>query len=144
MLMNEQVYIYGDGQQKRCFSYVDDCIDCMEKSIFKKETSKQIINIGPDEETVTIKELAELCANEIGHNKEPIFVDDRPKEVKFATCSSDKARQLLEYKTKFTLKEAINKTANYIREKGPKKFDYHIDLEIENEITPETWKKKLI
>ena len=64
--------------------------------------------------------------------------------MKFATCSSDKARQLLEYKTKFTLKEAINKTANYIREKVQKKFDYHIDLEIENEISPEKWKKKLI
>ena len=142
--MNEQIYIYGDGEQKRCFSYVDDCIDCMEKSIFQKEASKQIINIGPDEETVTIKELAELCANEIGHNKEPIFVADRPKEVKFATCSSDKARKILNYETKFTLKESISKTAEFIKEKGPKSFDYHIDIEIENEMTPKTWTEKLI
>ena len=144
MLMNEQIYIYGDGEQKRCFSYVDDCIDCMEKSIFQKEASKQIINIGPDEETVTIKELAELCANEIGHNKEPIFVADRPKEVKFATCSSDKARKILNYETKFTLKESISKTAEFIKQKGPKSFNYHIDIEIENEMTPKTWTKKLI
>ena len=144
MLMNEQIYIYGDGEQKRCFSYVDDCIDCMEKSIFQKEASKEIINIGPDEETVTIKELAELCANEVGHNKEPIFVADRPKEVKFATCSSDKARKILNYETKFTLKESISKTAEFIMEKGPKKFDYHIEIEIENEMTPKTWTKKLI
>ena len=73
MMQNEEIYIYGDGNQKRCFSYIDDCIDCMEKCITYKATSKQIINIGPDEETVTIKELAELCANEIGHNKDPIF-----------------------------------------------------------------------
>ena len=144
MLMNEQIYIYGDGLQKRCFSYVDDCIDCMEKCITEPASSKEIINIGPDEETITIKELAELCANEIGHNKEPIFVQERPKEVKFASCSSDKARKILGYQTKFSLKESIKLTANYIREKGPKKFDYHIDLEIENEITPKTWTKKLI
>ena len=144
MLMNEQIYIYGDGLQKRCFSYVDDCIDCMEKCITEPASSKEIINIGPDEETITIKELAELCANEIGHNKEPIFVQQRPKEVKFASCSSDKARKILDYQTKFSLKESIKLTANYIREKGAKKFDYHIDLEIENEMTPKTWTKKLI
>lgn len=144
MLLNEQVYIYGDGLQKRCFSYVDDCINSMEKCIYDKNSSKQIINIGPDEETITIRELAELCSNEIGHNKEPIFVPDRPREVKFASCSSNKARKLLNYSTRFTLKESIKNTAEYIKKRGPKKFEYHIDLEIDNEITPKTWKNKLI
>jgi hypothetical protein len=32
----------------------------------------------------------------------------------------------------------------YIKNKGPKEFNYHIKLEIDNEITPQTWKKKLI
>ena len=36
MLLNEKIYIYGDGLQKRCFSYVDDCIDSMEKCIYEK------------------------------------------------------------------------------------------------------------
>ncbi len=144
MMQNEEIYIYGDGNQKRCFSYVDDCIDCMEKCITHEATSKQIINIGPDEETVTIKEVAELCANEIGHNKDPIFTSQRPQEVKYALCSSDKARRLLDYKTRFTLKDSIKKTSEYIKSRGPKKFDYKIRLEINNELTPETWKKKLI
>ena len=95
-------------------------------------------------ETITIKELAQLCANEVGHNKEPIFVPSRPQEVKFATCSSDKARKLLGYNTKYTLKESIQKTADFIRSNGIKEFEYHIDLEIKNELTPNTWKKKLI
>jgi UDP-glucose 4-epimerase len=116
----------------------------MEKCITLNETSKQIINIGPDEEVVTIKELAELCANEVGHNKEPIFVAGRPQEVKFATCSSDKAKKLLGYKTNFTLIESIHKTYEYIKKKGAKKFEYHINLEINNEMTPNTWKNKLI
>ena len=105
MILNEQIYIYGDGEQKRCFSYVDDCLDCMEKSMTLEESSKQIINIGPDEEVVTIKELAELCANEVGHNKEPIFIPGRPQEVKFATCSSYKAKKLLGYKAKRDIKK---------------------------------------
>ena len=31
-----------------------------------------------------------------------------------------------------------------IKQKGPKNFEYHIDIEIENEMTPKTWTKKLI
>ena len=144
MMQNEQIYIYGDGLQKRCFSYVDDCIDCMEKCINLDKTTNEIINIGPDEEAITIKDLAELCANEVGHNKDPIFVPGRPREVKYATCSSNKARKILGYNTKYTLKDSIKKTAEYIKDKGTKKFIYHIDLEIENSLTPKTWKKKLI
>ena len=144
MCIRDRIYIYGDGSQERCFSYVDDCVDCMENSLIAENTSKEIINIGPDEETVTIKELAQLCANEVGHNKEPIFVPSRPQEVKFATCSSDKARKLLNYKTKVTLKESIKKTADYIKTSGIKEFEYHIGLEIENNLTPNTWKRKLI
>ena len=53
-------------------------------------------------------------------------------------------KKLLGYKTNFNLKESIQKTYEYIKNKGPKKFEYHIDLEINNKLTPNTWKKKLI
>ena len=39
--------------------------------------------------------------------KEPIYKKDRPQEVKHATCSANKARELLNYKTKVSLKLAI-------------------------------------
>ena len=58
-------------------------------------------------------------------------------------CSSDKARKLLNYKTTTNTYDAIKKTYEYIKSKGPKKFDYNINIEINNELTPETWKKKL-
>ncbi len=144
MLLNKPAIIYGDGSQKRCFSYVDDCLDCIEKTIFNKKTSKEIINIGPDEEFISIKELADKCSNIVGFNQKHIYYKDRPQEVKFATCSSDKARKLIDYKTKYTLDDSIELTYNYIKNRGAKDFEYKINLEINNKITPETWKKKLI
>lgn len=144
MLKNEEIYIYGDGMQERCFSYIDDCTISMENCLDNPFTSKQIINIGPDEESVTINQLAELCANATGHNLQPIYVRDRPQEVKVATCSSNKARKLLNFQTKFTLNDSIKNTLNYIKKRGPRDFDYYINLEIQNDLTPNTWKKKLI
>ena len=143
-LQNKPALIYGDGKQKRCFSYIDDTIYCLEKMALDKNINKEIINIGPDEEDVTISELAEMVANEIGFNGKPLHLSDRPKEVRFATCSANKSRKLLNYKTKTSLKEAIKKTTEFIKKSGTKPFKYYLPVEIINDKTPEAWVKKLI
>ena len=86
----------------------------------------------------------ELCSNITGTNLQPIYKKDRPKEVKHATCSADKARNLLNYKTTVDLKEGIQKTFDYIKQRGARPFDYNINIEINNELTPSTWKNKEI
>ena len=136
--------IYGDGSQKRCFSYIDDVIYCLEKLALDKNINKEIINIGPDEESISVFELAKLVSNETGFNGQPIFVNERPQEVKEATCSANKAKKILGYKTKTTLKESIKLTTEFIKKRGTKPFIYNLPVEIVNEITPKTWTKKTI
>ena len=143
-LQNKPSIIYGDGNQKRCFSYIDDVIFCLEKLALDKKISKEIINIGPDEETVSVNELSKIVANETGYNGKPIYVTGRPQEVLEASCSSDKARKLLEYKTKTSLRDSVKLTADYIRKKGTKEFIYNLPVEIKTNKTPETWVKKTI
>ena len=144
MMQGKAPIIYGDGEQTRCFSYIDDCLSCLIPMLDEKKLNKQIINIGPDEEFVTINKVAELCSNVTGINLPPIYKKDRPQEVKHAICSADKARQLLNYKTKVSLKEGIQKTFDYIKKRGVKPFEYRINLEINNDLTPDTWKNKEI
>ena len=144
MLQSKSPIIYGNGEQKRCFSYIDDCLNCLIPMLDQENLNKQVINIGPDEEFVTINKIAELCSNITGVNLNPIYKKDRPKEVKHATCSADKARALLKYKTKVTLNEGIKKTFDYIKNRGVRPFDYNINIEIDNELTPSTWKNKEI
>ena len=143
MLQNRQPIIYGDGQQKRCFSYIDDDLFCLEKMAFNKNVVGEVINIGPDEEFITINELANKLANQLRFNLNAKYVKGRPKEVLHATCSADKARKFLGYKTNTSLDKGLKSMINYIKKKGTKKFRYHLDLEIINKLTPETWKKKL-
>ena len=144
MLQGKAPIIYGDGEQTRCFSYIDDCLSCLIPMLDQENLNHEIINIGPDEEFVTINKIAEICSNITGVNLSPIYKKDRPKEVKHATCSADKARNLLNYKTKVSLIEGIKKTFNYIKSRGVRPFDYNISLEIDNEFTPSTWKNKEI
>ena len=142
LLQNKRPIIYGDGKQKRCFSYIDDCIDSLLALVDNKSMNRDIVNIGPDEEFVTINKIAEICSNVTGSNLKPEYYPDRPKEVKHATCSSNKARKLLSYKTKTDLYTGIKKTFEFIKKKGPKKFNYHVDIEIVNELTPKVWLDK--
>jgi UDP-glucose 4-epimerase len=143
MLQKKSPIIYGDGTQKRTFSDIDDCIYCLDKLLTDPQIVSQTVNIGPDEERISINELYRLLSNKLKFNLEPKYLEDRPNEVKEATCSADKARKVLGYKTSVSLDESLNKIINYIKEKGPKDFQYNYPLEINNEKTPTAWKEKL-
>ena len=143
MLQNRQPIIYGNGEQKRCFSDIKDCIYCLDRLITDKKIISQTVNIGPDEDYISINGLYKKIANKLQFNKDPKYFPDRPNEVKHAFCSSDKARGLLNYKTSVNLDDSIEKVIEYINRNGVKKFKYNYMLEIQNENTPITWKEKL-
>ena len=143
MLQNRSPIIYGDGNQKRTFSDIDDCIYCLDKLLTDSSIVSKVVNIGPDEEFITINELYRLLSNKLKFNLEPRYLEDRPNEVKEATCSADIARKLLGYKTTVSLDRSLDKVIDYIKKKGPKNFEYNYPLEIINEKTPLAWKEKL-
>jgi UDP-glucose 4-epimerase len=144
MLQGKQPIIYGTGEQKRCFSFIDDVIDPILKVVNTDSANSEVINIGPDEEFISINELAKIISEILSFELQPIYVPSRPQEVEFANCSAEKARDLLGYKTSVNLRDGLQSLANWIKEKGAKEFEYHLPLEIINESTPETWVKKLI
>ncbi len=143
MLQKKNPIIYGDGKQKRTFSDIEDCIYCLDKLMTDPNIISQVVNIGPDEEHITINELYRLLSNKLKFNLEPIYLEDRPNEVKDATCSANKARKILNYKTSVSLDKSLDKIIDYISKKGPKNFQYNYRLEINNEQTPVSWKEKL-
>jgi UDP-glucose 4-epimerase len=143
MLQGRQPYIYGDGNQKRCFSFISDDVAPLKQMALDDKCVGQIINIGPDDEFVTINELADVTAKLIGFPLKINYTRGRPQEVYLANCSADKARKLLDYKPKVSLEDGMRAMIDYIRTRGPRPFKYHLDLEIINEKTPDTWSKRL-
>jgi len=144
MLQGKQPIIYGDGEQERCFSFVQDCVDPLLKIGTQPGLSGEIINIGPDEETVSINQLATIIAELLSFDLRPIYVKERPQEVRYATCSADKARRLLGYETKASLRDGLRSMVDWIRAHGPKPFEYHLPIEIDSPLVPDTWKSRLI
>ena len=143
LLQDRQPMIYGDGEQLRCFSDVDDDIDCLIKMATDDAAVGQIFNIGPDEDPITINQLSARIGRLMNREVSPIYLPGRPQEVKLAVCSSDKIRSYFGYQTHVTLDESLQKMIRYISDNGPKQFCYHLQLEINSEKTPQTWSKKL-
>lgn len=143
MLQGRQPIIYGDGEQMRCFSFVDDVVAPLRRMSVDDEPVGQVINIGPDDKFITINELAEIVAKLLDFKLAPVYVPGRPQEVRLATCSADKARKLLGYTPTVSLEDGLMSMIRHIRMRGTKPFLYHLGLEIVSDKTPRTWRDRL-
>ena len=92
---------------------IKDCIVCLEKLLFDKYYS-ETVNIGPDEEFITINELFEKISNKLQFNKGADYHKSRPNEVFKALCF-DKARDLLDYKTSVSLDKSLDLMIKYMK-----------------------------
>lgn len=144
MLQGKQPIIYGTGEQRRCFSFIQDVINPLMVACETNIVDSSVTNIGPDEEFVTINELASIIAGILDFPLDPIYMPGRPQEVFEANCSADKARELLGYSTSTTLQEGLTQLATWISQRGPLPFEYHLPIEFVTEKTPKTWTQRLM
>lgn len=144
ILHDKPIYIYGNGTQKRSFSHIDDCVDAYITIISNQIPNKSVYNIGPDDGSeIDINTLARLVGTYFNKQPEIIHLPDRPREVKDAWVSTDKAKTELLYTTKFSVHDTVRDTITWIKNSPERDFNYHLTLEIINDKTPTTWTKKL-
>jgi UDP-glucose 4-epimerase len=143
MLQGRQPTIYGDGEQKRCFSFITDVVTPLSQMAFDPACASQVFNVGPDEQFVTVRQLATTIAKLLDFPLDIHFTRGRPREVHEANCSADKARRVLGYHARVSLEDGLRSMIDWIRSRGPRPFKYHLELEITNEATPDTWKNRL-
>jgi len=143
LLQEKAPVIYGDGEQKRCFSSIWDTLSALEPLLFSPLARGEVFNLGPDEEFVTVNQLYQQLSKIMNKDLPPRHLPGRPLEVKEANCSADKARRMFGYQTRVSLQEALEELVAWISEKGPRPFLYTFSPEIVNEKTPLSWKEPL-
>ena len=96
--------VFGDGEQKRAFSFVDDCVEPLWKAGVEERASKQIINLGGIKE-YSINEASDILVSVMGGGKK-VYLEPR-HEVKFAFATHQKSIDLLDYKETVSLEEGL-------------------------------------
>lgn len=138
IINQKPITIFGDGEQQRAFSYIDDILEPLFLSHHSSEASKQIINLGGIQ-TVSINEAADILLS-ITNYKEKIHLESR-HEVKHAVPTWEKSVKILNFEHKTTLEEGLIKMWEWAR-KQPKRESFEWDqFEIEKGIYS-FWKNK--
>jgi UDP-glucose 4-epimerase len=117
-LEGEPMTIFGDGQQTRAFSFIDDSLKPLWNAATKPEASKQIINLGGIKE-YSILEANELLRKIIGGGKVN-FVEQR-HEVKYAIPTYQKSIDILEFEHKTDLEEGLTKMWDWAQKQSKRK-----------------------
>tara|TARA_R110002020_G_scaffold79050_1_gene198357 strand:+ start:1574 stop:2557 length:984 start_codon:yes stop_codon:yes gene_type:complete len=105
-LKGQDITIFGDGEQTRAFSYIDDCLESLWKSATLPEASKQIINLGSNE-VQSINNASKILVDVIGGGN--IVYKDARHEVKDAHPTWQKSIDILDYKQQTTLGDGLTK-----------------------------------
>jgi len=117
-LNNEPMTIFGDGEQTRAFSYIDDTLEPLWKSAILPEASKQIINLGGIEE-ISINEACKTLQRVIGGGE--IIYKEARHEVKHSIPTYQKSIDILGYEYKTDLKKGLTEMWNWAQQQPSRK-----------------------
>jgi UDP-glucose 4-epimerase len=135
-LQNLPMTIFGDGEQKRAFSYISDVAPIIARSIETPNAYNQIFNVGA-ETPYTVNELAETVA--LAMEVEPTIKHlPARNEVKYAYSSHEKVQKFFGAHQPVTLDEGVRKMATWVQEHGSRKSQKFENIEV-NKNFPVAW-----
>ncbi len=104
----EDFVVWGSGQQRRAFVYVDDAVDAVVR-ICERGMGKGAIQIGPDYST-SIAEVAEEVVRASGKDIDIAFDKTKPEGDMDRAADWSKARDILGWEPKVDVREGIRRT----------------------------------
>ncbi len=139
--LNDQPFtIFGDGEQVRAFSYIDDSLEPLWRAGTDEKCSKQIINLGGIHH-VSIKDAAHTLAEVVG-GAEIVHLPPR-HEVKYAYPTWQKSVDLLGFEHKTNLQEGLVKMWDWVQKQPIRPRQIWGEYELEKGIYP-FWKRDVL
>jgi UDP-glucose 4-epimerase len=136
LLKDEPMSIFGDGEQQRAFTHVDDVAPLIAECVNVPASRNEIFNIGADV-PFTVNELATAIARAMGRPRNVKHLDPR-NEVKVAFSDHGKCDRVFGDRRKTTLDEGITKMAQWVSQHGARESSIFKDIEIESNL-PRSW-----
>lgn len=116
MLKGEAPTIYGDGEQSRDFTYIDNAVEANLLACKSEKVGQgEVINVACGER-YSLNQLVEMLNEIIGTDLEPVYTEAQPGDVKHSLADIRRARELLGYGVKVDFKEGLKRTIEWFRE----------------------------
>ncbi|MHC4121194.1 MAG: NAD-dependent epimerase/dehydratase family protein, partial [Planctomycetota bacterium] len=114
ILKDEPPTIYGDGEQSRDFTYIDNVVSANLLAARAKKTSGEVVNIACGR-AVTVNQIIDMINNLLGKNVKPVYVDPRPGDVKHSLADVTAAKRLIGFEPVISFEDGLKKAIDWYR-----------------------------
>lgn len=136
LLQGEPMTIFGDGEQERAFTHIDDVAPAIADSVDIPDARNEVFNVGADV-PFTVNHLARLVAEAMKCDCKINYLDAR-NEVKVAFSDHTKADRVFGGQKKTSLEDGIRAMADWVTRHGARKSGVFEGIEIEKNL-PASW-----
>ena len=141
-LNKQPMTIFGDGNQTRAFSYIDDSLEPLWNAAIRPEASKEIINLGGIEETSILEAsvtLKNVIGKDTGKRPDTVFMEAR-HEVKHSIPTYQKSVDILGFEHKTNLETGLTEMWKWAKQQPMRERFVWPSYELEKGIYS-FWKK---
>jgi len=115
MLCGQRPVIYGDGEQSRGFTHVENVVEANILAARCDAAVGGVFNISGGE-SITVNELAAAVNEILGTDVQPEYAAERPGDIKHSYADISRAREVLGYRVKVPFRQGLERTADWFRQ----------------------------
>ena len=120
LLAGEQPTIYGDGEQSRDFTFIENVVaaNLLAADAPAEKVSGKMMNVATGA-AVTLNQVFEILRELTGYSGNPAYAEPRSGDIKHSLADISRARELLGYVPQVDFREGIRRTVEWYKNMQP-------------------------
>ena len=107
--------VYGDGEQSRDFTHIDNVVEANLCAANAKQTKGEVVNIACGRR-ITVNEIIKLINESLGKNIQINYEDQRPGDVKHSLADITIAKEVIAFQPIIEFRQGLEKAINWYKE----------------------------
>ncbi len=116
-LKGENPHVFGDGEQTRDFTFVDNVVYANLLCSRAERTKGEVINVATSSR-ISLNELIKILKEITGKKIDPVYSDPRKGDIRHSLADISKAEKMIGYRPLVDLREGLEKTVQWMKNPG--------------------------
>lgn len=117
MLANKPITVFGDGEQTRDFTYIEDVAEANKRLLNNRVTDGKVLNIGGGNR-ISVNDLIENLRSITGSTSEVIYAGKQRGDTEDTLANVDLGNKLIGYSPLFNINKGLNKFVDWFKTEG--------------------------
>ena len=114
ILKDKSPTVYGDGEQSRDFTYIDNVVHANLLAARAQQTGGEVVNIACGK-AITVNAIIDMINEIVGKDVEPIYADPRTGDVKHSLADINKAQNLIGFSPIVPFNDGLQQAIDWYR-----------------------------